>query len=76
MCEDVEHSPGDRVQDRQAVDPVLDEGVDSFEQAVEVGAVSLGQSGYLSPCLLPLLPLTFQAILYIMASQLLHTLLW
>lgn len=49
MCEDVEHSPGDRVQDRQAVDPVLDEGVDSFEQAVEVGAVSLGQPGKRAP---------------------------
>jgi hypothetical protein len=25
------------------MDPVLDEGIDSFEQAVEVGAVSLGE---------------------------------
>lgn len=43
VCEDVEHGAGDRVQDRQAVDPVLDEGVDSFKQAAEVGAVGLGE---------------------------------
>lgn len=34
MRENVEHSAGDRVQDRQAVDPVLDEGIDSFKQTL------------------------------------------
>lgn len=43
VCKDVEHGARDRVQDRQAVDPVLDEGVDSFKQAAEVGAVGLGE---------------------------------
>lgn len=36
VCEDVQHCARGRVQHRQAVDPVLDESVDSFEQAAEV----------------------------------------
>jgi hypothetical protein len=37
VCEYVEHSARDRVQDRQAVDSVLDEGIDSFKQALGNG---------------------------------------
>lgn len=43
VCEDVEHSTRDWVQDGQTVDPVLNEDVDSFKQAAEVGAVGLGE---------------------------------
>lgn len=38
MREYVEHSAGDGVQDRQAVDSVLDKGVDRFKQTLENGS--------------------------------------
>lgn len=36
--EDVQHSAGDWVQDGQAVDSVLDEGIDSFKQTLKNGS--------------------------------------
>lgn len=53
MREDVQHSTGDRVQDGQAVDSVLDEGIDSFKQTSKNGSSetrsNMGKTLHLKP---------------------------